>query len=322
MKPFFFATAMLIVASATAVSVSGASLTVTTERYLATPVHQTEYAGPITLANSGRGGSLSATADYGRLKTVANQKVFSTVDGSHNSLATSFSEAQASFYDQFSVHLKGGLTTALILFKFDISSALTAKTSGFANAAGKSFAQWEVDILDGPNFQYLGLQGNYRVDDKPSGPPVASYDTQVLLGGLGGGGTLPGGSGIPGTQSIIFGIYMTSDRVYDITGATRCGAVLQSYRIADAVGTTCALGLTWTGLYGITGPDGSGLDPSQYDYFAGPSGYDYTQPYYPAVALRSGLDIAAVPEPASWALMIAGFGVVGGALRTRRAAAA
>lgn len=30
------------------------------------------------------------------------------------------------------------------------------------------------------------------------------------------------------------------------------------------------------------------------------------------------LDISAVPEPASWAMMIAGFGLVGGALRTRR----
>lgn len=30
------------------------------------------------------------------------------------------------------------------------------------------------------------------------------------------------------------------------------------------------------------------------------------------------IDVAAVPEPASWAMMIAGFGLVGGALRTRR----
>jgi hypothetical protein len=35
--------------------------------------------------------------------------------------------------------------------------------------------------------------------------------------------------------------------------------------------------------------------------------------------LTSGqLDIAAVPEPATWALMIIGFGMIGGTLRTRR----
>jgi len=34
------------------------------------------------------------------------------------------------------------------------------------------------------------------------------------------------------------------------------------------------------------------------------------------------LDIGAVPEPATWALMIGGFGMAGGMLRRRRAAAA
>ncbi|MDB5453794.1 MAG: hypothetical protein JWO33_2372, partial [Caulobacteraceae bacterium] len=30
------------------------------------------------------------------------------------------------------------------------------------------------------------------------------------------------------------------------------------------------------------------------------------------------LDVAAVPEPATWAMMIAGFGMIGGAMRHRR----
>jgi hypothetical protein len=31
------------------------------------------------------------------------------------------------------------------------------------------------------------------------------------------------------------------------------------------------------------------------------------------------VDVAAVPEPASWAMMISGFGLVGGAMRRRPA---
>ena len=38
----------------------------------------------------------------------------------------------------------------------------------------------------------------------------------------------------------------------------------------------------------------------------------------PPFSLLDGVSTAAVPEPASWALMIGGLGLVGGALRTRR----
>ena len=41
----------------------------------------------------------------------------------------------------------------------------------------------------------------------------------------------------------------------------------------------------------------------------------YASPFSPAPAVDT---IAAVPEPASWALMIAGFGLVGAAARRRR----
>jgi hypothetical protein len=57
---------------------------------------------------------------------------------------------------------------------------------------------------------------------------------------------------------------------------------------------------------------------------------DDTDNLFPAQLLVDSFDIAAadtggptgaVPEPASWALMIAGFGLAGGALRSRRSAA-
>ena len=39
---------------------------------------------------------------------------------------------------------------------------------------------------------------------------------------------------------------------------------------------------------------------------------------FPGGEIRGQIGAAGVPEPASWGLMIGGFGVVGGALRSRR----
>ena len=37
----------------------------------------------------------------------------------------------------------------------------------------------------------------------------------------------------------------------------------------------------------------------------------------PAVVIEAPASVGAVPEPASWAMMVAGFGLVGGAVRRR-----
>ncbi len=40
-------------------------------------------------------------------------------------------------------------------------------------------------------------------------------------------------------------------------------------------------------------------------------------PVPPAVIIETPPSVGAVPEPASWAMMLAGFGIVGGAMRRR-----
>ncbi len=40
----------------------------------------------------------------------------------------------------------------------------------------------------------------------------------------------------------------------------------------------------------------------------------------PAVVFEEPANVGAVPEPASWAMMVAGFGLVGGAVRRRNMA--
>lgn len=65
--------------------------------------------------------------------------------------------------------------------------------------------------------------------------------------------------------------------------------------------------LSYAGGQGYVGVQPSGSpDPLQYR----DSGHDY--------GFRTWVDAGAVPEPASWALMIAGFGLVGGAMRVRQ----
>ena len=53
-------------------------------------------------------------------------------------------------------------------------------------------------------------------------------------------------------------------------------------------------------------------------YFSDFLAYDYTDAFANKVTFT--LTAPAVPEPASWALMLAGFGVVGGVLRGKRKA--
>lgn len=77
--------------------------------------------------------------------------------------------------------------------------------------------------------------------------------------------------------------------------------------------------------YGTVVPASRGLAQSYLDDLAGwtnPTGYGYRMmtAVNPLDNQRQVFLIAAVPEPSAWALMIAGFGAVGGAMRSRRKA--
>ena len=50
--------------------------------------------------------------------------------------------------------------------------------------------------------------------------------------------------------------------------------------------------------------------------------YTLRETQAPPVALLSNVSLAAVPEPVTWALMLAGFGGLGAAVRARRKIAA
>ncbi|WP_414713640.1 PEPxxWA-CTERM sorting domain-containing protein [Sphingomonas sp.] len=64
-------------------------------------------------------------------------------------------------------------------------------------------------------------------------------------------------------------------------------------------------------IHGAPDPAGIGATPGEVD------AVDGFEALRPALA-GSFAAVAAVPEPASWAMMIGGFGVIGGAMRSRR----
>ena len=80
----------------------------------------------------------------------------------------------------------------------------------------------------------------------------------------------------------------------------------------DAASASCDLGhsVYWGGITGLRRTDGRALAGWS---VASDSGFDYTRSFFGTLP-----PAATVPETASWALLVAGFGVVGAAARRRR----
>ena len=94
--------------------------------------------------------------------------------------------------------------------------------------------------------------------------------------------------------------------------------------IASMANTTYYLSIDVTDA-GVTGVVGGVAQANPYtngELFLRDSGTEYLT-YGSDTAFRTYTDVVAsgVPEPASWALMLAGFGLVGGAMRHRRGSA-
>lgn len=87
--------------------------------------------------------------------------------------------------------------------------------------------------------------------------------------------------------------------------------------------STLLSGVTYIGLHFGNGNGGPGNATAFYKLDAGIEGLDTIKLFYKAssnaVLYYTSQPPVAVPEPATWAMMIAGFGLVGAAMRRRKA---
>lgn len=108
------------------------------------------------------------------------------------------------------------------------------------------------------------------------------------------------------TRSYSYIIPFVSGQVTQISVELETGGFVRAYgpgyiySLADFSHT-----LNWGGLVSATAQDGSDLTSTL--GITAANGFDF----------RSAISSAAVPEPATWALMLAGFGIVGRAMRRR-----
>ena len=209
-----------------------------------------------------------------------------------------------------------------------LAAALGVKPSGIANGArdaalaaalGNSPAAGDADsstfgsVFGGAPLSIGGLGGgpfNVGGGTGPGsiggGPVIVGGGTSTGGGATVGGGASPNGGGTGGDAGSIGGGATTGPTGGTAGGAGSTGGDIGSSGHAGGIG----------GNTGTIPPIDTVVptNPGSDDHSTGglPNDANSTRPDAPA----------AVPEPASWATMLAGFGLIGGVMRARRRTAA
>ena len=166
-------------------------------------------------------------------------------------------------------------------------------------------------------------------------------DSSTYFSATNGGGTI-GGNG--GETEFMWSVGDYVDDSYIDTGFASAGRIYGSFDIFNLMGGAAdamRVGVFVNGVLvgSVSVPECSYCGERQtysYDFSFGPTaGDDYVLRYVLGDTRAGGdgslkfyggsrttLDLGVVPEPATWAMMIAGFGLVGSALRRRREAIA
>ena len=172
--------------------------------------------------------------------------------------------------------------------KIIASAALVAATPAFAgttvNVANDSFTGIGATIST--NYDQIELTGNSFVASGPGTYTIGSANFLVGFTGSNSGGT---SNGFLTAHALVDGVSTAFDIAYSITVGNTVDSIIlggNAVQFGNYSGTLNTLQLSSSGS---------------------------------PVAGNLTADLAAaVPEPAAWALMIVGFGLVGGAMRSRR----
>ena len=142
---------------------------------------------------------------------------------------------------------------------------------------------------------------------------TGAIDRDYFTFTIGAGQALTAINVLQGTQTIglsFFGIQSGSQVTLATNSATAAGLLGWTHYDASDVGTNILddIGIAGNGSPGFTGPLGAGT------YSV------WLQEISPGGAVPYGFDfvVVSVPEPSPWAMLLAGFGILGLAWRTRR----
>ncbi len=245
--------------------------------------------GPISLSGAdstvdGRALAGSALADYGVAKATA------TATGS--AFGQVQSEARAMWGDSITITTPGsssGFFTARMAFENQL---------GFG-AGGFSFNTFDFQFIATQNV--AGDRYFYAYNLNTS---FTSLLTSTLFINNNGASSTTVSNSLPdGPVVVDFLIPFTSGQAFTISSSLTCGA---RGNLTTAV---CDAGNSayWGGIRSVTNSNGAQL--MDWSVSSG-SGTNWQQSFIPATG--------AVPEPASWAMLIAGFGLVGATQRRRK----
>lgn len=212
---------------------------------------------------------------------------------------------------------------AAILYRADLGQVNASGASGFIDfSLDGNLLSVDLEatgLADGPHFLHIhGLDAAPGVPINTIAPPpplppngdanrngvVSTDEAKAAIGGV----ILSLAPHEPGTSAELSGVASTGGALsftatYDLStdiyepNYSRADLLPLDLRVFDMHGGIVPQGIV---------PDGTTLAPGLFD------------PNLPIAAGKIALVGGAVPEPASWALMIAGFGLVGATLRQRR----